>query len=153
MNNEWSTPKEIFEHLDDFWGFNLDPCATKQNALCSNYFTKEDDGLNKSWEGHTVFMNPPYDRSIYKWVEKAYLEAERSIVVALLPAKTDTKWFHSFIYGQFDPVFIKGRLKFGGSKTSAPFPSMVVTFRHFKSDKELLEAHLEEERHANKKSL
>jgi phage N-6-adenine-methyltransferase len=149
MNNEWSTPKEIFEHLDDFWGFNLDPCATKENAVCKNYFTKEDDGLEKSWEGHTVFMNPPYDRSIYKWVQKAYYEADHCIVVALLPARTDTKWFHEFIYGQFEPVFIKGRLKFGGSKHGAPFPSMVVTFRHLKSKEELIER----ERRANRKSL
>lgn len=124
MNNEWSTPKDIFEYYDDFFNFDLDPCATKENALCSKYFTIEDDGLQQDWTGHVVFMNCPYDRSIYKWVEKAY--HSDALVVALLPARTDTKWFHEFIYNKSEIEFLKGRLKFGGSKHGAPFPSMVV---------------------------
>lgn len=121
---EWSTPQYLFDELDKEFHFTLDPCATKENAKCKKFYTREDDGLSKSWKGETVFMNPPYGREIGKWVAKISSEGG----VALLPARTDTKWFHDYIYKKAEVRFIKGRLKFGGSKNSAPFPSMVVIF-------------------------
>ena len=78
----------------------------------------------------TVWCNPPYGREIGKWVEKAYNESLAGVtVVMLLPARTDTKWFHDYIYGKAEIRFVRGRLKFGDSKNSAPFPSMVIIFR------------------------
>jgi site-specific DNA-methyltransferase (adenine-specific) len=126
---EWETPQNIFDALDREFHFTLDPCATHENHKCDNYFTKEDDGLAQPWAGHSVFMNPPYGREITKWIRKAWLSSKKpdTKVVCLLPARTDTRWFHKYcVDGEI--WFIKGRLKFGGSKTSAPFPSMVVIF-------------------------
>lgn len=126
--DDWSTPQDFFDKLNAEFGFNLDPCASKENAKCSRFFTQEDDGLQQKWTGR-VFMNPPYGRQIGLWVKKAY-ESYRggAVVVCLLPARTDTKWFHEYcVKGQIR--FIKGRLKFGGSSNSAPFPSMVVIFK------------------------
>lgn len=109
------------------WDFTLDPCATKENAKCGKFYTKEDDGLSKSWDGERVFMNPPYGREIGKWVKKAS-EIENGVCVCLLPARTDTAWFHDYIEGKGDITFIRGRVKFGDGKNSAPFPSMIVIF-------------------------
>lgn len=127
---EWPTPQDFFDKLDMEFNFNLDPCATKENAKCSKFFTEEDDGLKQSWDGYNVFMNPPYGREIGKWIKKAS-ESRGGVVVCLLPARTDTKYFHEYIYQKsgVEIRFIKGRLKFGDSKNSAPFPSMVVIFR------------------------
>ena len=124
--NEWSTPLDFFNKLDKEFNFTLDPCATKESAKCKKYYTKEDDGLSKDWTGETVFCNPPYGREIKHWVKKS-AEAN-AIVVMLIPARTDTRYFHEYIYKHADIRFIKGRLKFGNSKNSAPFPSMVVVF-------------------------
>lgn len=125
----WETPQDLFDELNDEFGFDIDVCATKENAKCSRYFTKEQDGLLQDWDG-VVWCNPPYGKEIGKWVEKAYKSyKDGSTVVMLLPARTDTKWFHNYIYGKAEIRFIRGRLKFGGSKNSAPFPSMVVIFR------------------------
>lgn len=128
--DNWETPPEVFKDLDNEFKFTLDPCASKENHKCAKYFTKEDNGLVQSWGGYKVFCNPPYGRTIAAWVEKAYIESkkENTLVVMLLPARTDTRWFHEFIYHKFEIRFIKGRLKFGGSKNSAPFPSMIVIF-------------------------
>lgn len=109
----------------------LDPCATPHNAKCVKFYTKEQDGLRKDWGGNTVFCNPPYGRDIYAWVRKCFMEAQKinTIVVMLIPARTDTRYFHEFIYHKAREIrFIKGRLKFGDQKNSAPFPSMVVVF-------------------------
>lgn len=122
---EWGTPQDLFNQLNAEFNFTLDPCATKYNAKCPKFFTKEQDGLSKNWSGERVFMNPPYGREIGKWVEKISQQGG----VALLPARTDTRWFHSHIYGKTEIRFIKGRLKFGDSKNSAPFPSMIVIFK------------------------
>jgi len=126
---EWATPQNIFDTLDREFNFTLDPCSTDENHKCDAYFTKKDNGLAHSWVGHSVFMNPPYGTEIGKWVKKAWLSAhkENTVVVCLLPARTDTKWFHKYC-AQGEIWFIKGRLRFGGSKNSAPFPSMVVIF-------------------------
>lgn len=125
----WETPQEFFNKLDAEFHFDLDVCAIPSNAKCQRYYTPEDDGLSQPWEGR-VWCNPPYGRQISKWVQKAAQSAaEGAIVVMLLPARTDTKWFHNYIYGQREIRFVSGRLKFGGSKNSAPFPSMVVVFK------------------------
>ena len=127
----WSTPQDFFDKLNEEFNFTLDPCATDSNHKCGKYFTIDDDGLKQNWEGNIVFCNPPYGRKIYKWVEKCYNESkkQRTTVVMLIPARTDTKYFHEFIYHKAkDIIFVKGRLKFGSSKNSAPFPSMIVIF-------------------------
>ena len=124
----WSTPKWLFDKLNAQYCFNLDVCATPENALCAKYFTKDQDGLKQEWTG-SVWMNPPYGRGIGAWVKKAYDSAmsDRCVCVCLLPARTDTKWFHDYCTkGRIE--FIKGRLKFGNAKNSAPFPSMIVVF-------------------------
>lgn len=127
----WATPQDFFDHLNAEFNFDVDVCATPDNAKCDIYFTKEQDGLAQPWGGLTCWCNPPYGREVGKWVQKAYISSrdEGSTVVMLLPARTDTKWFHEYIYNKSEIRFIKGRLKFGGSANSAPFPSMVVIFR------------------------
>lgn len=127
----WSTPQYLFDSLNKEFHFTLDPCATKQNAKCNKYYTKDDDGLKKNWSGEIVFCNPPYGRQLEKWVEKSFLESKKknTKVVMLIPARTDTRWFHDFIYNKAKEIrFIRGRIKFGNAKYNAPFPSMVVIF-------------------------
>lgn len=126
-SNEWSTPQDFFDELNKEFNFTLDPCATKENAKCAKYYTQKDDGLAQSWDNEIVFCNPPYGREIKKWVKKAS-EAVGGIVVLLIPARTDTTYFHDNIYNKAEIRFIRGRLKFGNSKTPAPFPSMVVVY-------------------------
>jgi site-specific DNA-methyltransferase (adenine-specific) len=123
--DQWATPQDFFDKLNDEFHFDLDVCATPENAKCEKYFTKDDDGLSQQWWG-VVYCNPPYGREIGKWVKKC--SEYEGVSVMLLPARTDTRWFHDYIYGKSEIRFIKGRLKFGGSKNSAPFPSMVVVF-------------------------
>jgi len=125
--NEWSTPQEFFNRLNDEFHFTLDVAATPNNAKCRRYYTESDDGLTKSWDNEIVFCNPPYGRTIGKWVKKAS-EATGGVTIMLLPARTDTKYFHDYIYKKTEIRFLKGRLKFGDSKNSAPFPSMIVIF-------------------------
>lgn len=126
----WETPQVFFDQLNKEFNFTLDPCATRENAKCSKYFTKQEDGLKQDWGGETVFVNPPYGREIKKWVKKASEESKKpgTTVVMLMPARTDTAYFHDYIYGKAELRFIRGRLKFSNSKNSAPFPSMVVVF-------------------------
>lgn len=126
----WATPQDFFDTLNEEFHFTLDPCALPENAKCSKYFTPEDDGLQQNWGGEIVFCNPPYGRKTCDWVKKAYYESKKpnTRVVMLLAARTDTKWFHEYIYNKAELRFIKGRLKFGGNKRNAPFPSMVVIF-------------------------
>lgn len=129
---DWATPQDFFDRLNEEFHFDLDPCADAENAKCKEYFTKEQDGLSKDWGGHRVFCNPPYGRtSTGDWVRKCYTEARKpnTLVVALLPARTDTRFFHDYIYHKAEIRFVRGRLKFGGCKDAAPFPSMVVIFR------------------------
>lgn len=129
---DWETPQDFFDALDREFHFDLDPCADDTNAKCADYYTKEQNGLLKDWGGRCVFCNPPYGRtSTGEWIKKCYEEAQKpgTVVVALIPARTDTKFFHEYIYHKAEIRFIKGRLHFGGSKDAAPFPSMVVVFR------------------------
>jgi site-specific DNA-methyltransferase (adenine-specific) len=127
---DWATPQAFFEELNNEFNFTLDPCATAENAKCKKFFTKEQNGLLQSWQGETVFCNPPYGKEISKWVEKADAEAQAgATVVLLIPARTDTKYFHKHIYQRYETRFIQGRLHFNDSKNAAPFPSMVVIMR------------------------
>lgn len=125
--DSWETPQEFFDKLNKEFGFDLDPCATKGNAKCPEYFDYIKDGLKQPWTGRRVFCNPPYGRVIGGWVKKC-CEGGASVCVALLPARTDTRWFHSFVKGKAQIRFVAGRLKFGGHKNSAPFPSMVCVW-------------------------
>jgi len=126
---EWETPQNLFDALDTIYHFTLDPASNHENAKCQRHFTKEQDGLSQNWEGETVFCNPPYGRDIAAWIKKGFQEAQKpgTKVVMLLPARTDTQWFHDYcLKGKVE--FLRGRLKFGGSKYNAPYPSMIVVF-------------------------
>lgn len=125
--SEWATPQDFFDKLNLIYGFELDVCATPENAKCARFFTKEQDGLVQEWTGY-VWMNPPYGREIGKWVRKAYESSQAgATVVCLLPARVDTAWWHDYCEkGRYQ--FVRGRLKFNGYKWSAPFPSAVVIF-------------------------
>jgi len=130
---DWETPQDFFDKLDEEFHFTLDPCATPKTAKCKKFYTKEDDGLVQSWRGEIVFCNPPYGSAIKHWVKKCYDESQESntIVVMLIPARTDTIYFHEYIYHKAEIRFIKGRLKFGGKQKGsgpAPFPSMLAIF-------------------------
>lgn len=127
-SDEWATPKWLFKQLDEEFNFTLDPCSSQENHLCDKFFTKAENGLEQSWERETVFCNPPYGRQLPKWIEKCYMEGQKTTVVMLIPARTDTKAFHEFIYNKAEIRFLKGRLHFSESKNAAPFPSMVVVF-------------------------
>lgn len=127
-SNEWATPQDFFDKLNSEFHFTLDPSATKENAKCKKFYTQEDDGLSKSWDNEIVFCNPPYGRELKRWVKKAS-EAVGGAVVMLIPARTDTLYFHDYIYNKAEIRFLKGRLKFGGHKNPAPFPSMIVIFK------------------------
>lgn len=128
----WETPQDLFDKLDEEFYFDLDVCALPENAKCEKYYTPEQDGLSQPWSG-ACWCNPPYGKNVVdKWVKRAWEKsAEGATVVMLLPARTDTKWFHEYIYKQdrVEVRFLCRRLKFGNSKNSAPFPSMVVIFR------------------------
>ena len=124
---EWATPDDFFAGVvAEFGSFDLDPCATAKNAKADRFFTLKQDGLAQLWTGR-IWMNPPYGRTIGQWIRKAYESAQAgSLVVALLPARTDTAWFHEYIYGKAEIRFLKGRIRFGNATAGAPFPSMLV---------------------------
>ena len=128
QTDNWETPQVFFEKLNDEFHFDLDVCASLDNAKCKKFYTKEQDGLNQEWTG-VCWMNPPYGNEIGKWLKKAYESSiNGAIVVCLIPARTDTAWWHDYVMkGKIR--FIRGRLKFGGNKNSAPFPSAIVVFR------------------------
>ena len=128
---EWATPQDFFDKLNWRFGpFDLDPCADPSNTKCQNFFTEAEDGLSKDWGGFTSFINPPYGRGIENWIKKGYEESrkEGTRVVMLIPSRTDTKYWHQYIMKADEVYFVKGRLKFGDSTNSAPFPSAVVVF-------------------------
>ena len=131
---DYCTPKDFFDRLDEEFHFVLDAAATERSAKCQAFYTPETDGLKSSWSeaGGPVFCNPPYGRQLGKWVQKAYEESKTgTTIVLLIPARTDTAYFHDYIYlkPNVEVRFIRGRLKFGDGKNSAPFPSMIVIFR------------------------
>lgn len=127
--NNWCTPIDFFINLDQEFHFDYDLCASDNNHLCKKYFTRENSCLNANLTGFNIFCNPPYGRDISKYIKKCYDLSSNNLVVMLLPARTDTRWFHDYIYNKSEIRFIKGRLKFSNSKQSAPFPSMVVIYR------------------------
>ena len=141
-SDEWETPKEIFEKYDKIFNFQLDAAATKENALCNNFFTKEYDSLTKNWsEYKNIWLNPPYGKIISKFIKKAHEESLKGcVVVCLIPGRVDTSYFHDYILPYSKIIYIRGRLKFknrllpsyredGNFKSSpAPFPSMIVIF-------------------------
>lgn len=130
---DWETPKDFFDKLDQEFHFTLDPCCSFENKKCEKFFTKKENGLIQNWGGEVVFVNPPYGREIKLWVKKCFEERNNAkLIVMLIPARTDTNYFHEFIYGKAEIRFIKGRLKFVGDQKgsgSAPFPSMLVVFK------------------------
>jgi phage N-6-adenine-methyltransferase len=130
----WQTPPEVFDPLHAEFDFTLDPCATAESAKVPTFFTEEGNGLSKSWAGHRVFMNPPYGREVYAWTRKARTEAEGgALVVGLLPASTDLKWWHDDVVGHAAELrWIRGRVRFitdGPYRASGFFASVVVVWR------------------------
>lgn len=146
-SEDWATPQYVMDYLSSEFEFKLDVCATKENAKCEFFYTEKEDGLSRDWQldveslafdvprsltdNWAIWMNPPYGRDISKWMQKAYTESERGLfpVVCLVHARTDTKWFHEWAMKADEIRLIKGRLSFGDSKNSAPFPSCIVIFR------------------------
>ena len=124
---DWETPQDLFNELNKEFNFTVDVASSEQNHKCKRYYTEKENGLIQNWDNETVWCNPPYGRKIGDWVKKA--SESNATVVMLLPARTDTKWFHEYIYNKAEIRFIKGRLKFGNSVNSAPFPSIIVIFR------------------------
>ena len=132
-NNSWCTPRDLFAEINKEFNFTLDPCCMPKSALCKKYYTPDDDGLKQNWDNEIVFCNPPYNK-IKDWVKKSS-EAKGGIVVMLIPCRTDTKYFHEFIYNKAEIRFIKGRLKFidldrNINTSPSPFPSMLVIFKN-----------------------
>lgn len=127
--DDWATPQDFFDEINKDWGqFDLDVCASSSNAKCAKYFDKETDGLKQKWEGK-CWMNPPYGRTIKDWMKKAYESSlEGAMVVCLVPSRTDTAWWHDYAM-KGDIIFLRGRLKFGSSNNTAPFPSALVIFK------------------------
>lgn len=131
-SGRWDTPQDFYDRLNKEFHFTLDPCADDLNHKCDKYYTEEQDGLAQDWSGERVFCNPPYGREVHKWVSKCFTEVyggDCPLAVMLLNARTDTRWFHDYIYNRAEVRFVKGRLSFGNSTNRAPFPSMVVVFR------------------------
>lgn len=127
LTDNWATPLSVFQQLDKEFGFTLDVCASEENHKCERYFSKEDDALKQDWKG-VCWMNPPYEDLIRDFVKKAYESAKAgAIVVCLVPARTDTKWWQ-ICWHATEIRFLVGRLKFGGAKKFAPFPSAIVVF-------------------------
>lgn len=135
QTNEWYTPKSVFEPLNTEFRFTLDPCCTKESAKAKRFYTIEDDGLSKNWYGEKVFVNPPYGREIGKWVKKCHDENMQNgtLCVLLIPARTDTSYWHDYIFGKAEIRFMRGRVKFerpdGTIGDAAPFPTAIVIYK------------------------
>lgn len=126
-SDEWETPQTLFDQLHGHYQFDLDPCATAENAKCERFFTKADNGLDHRWSSR-AFVNPPYS-DIASWAQKCVAEAMHGcLVVLLVPARTDTKWFHQVAPEADALYFLRGRLRFKGGHHTAPFPSVIMTF-------------------------
>ena len=128
--DDWPTPQSFFDQLNAEFGFTLDPCASATNTKCVAYFTQKDDGLKQDWGSHRVFCNPPYGKTMREWARKCYESSQQGAMVILLAhSRTDTRWFHEWVYDKAELRFVKGRLKFGDGIQSAPFPSLVAIYR------------------------
>jgi site-specific DNA-methyltransferase (adenine-specific) len=130
-SEEWSTPPDFFRLLNEEFDFTLDPCATATNAKCKKFFTKQHNGLLQDWGTEIVFCNPPYGKQMCAWACKCHDAAlNGATVVMLAHSRTDTRWFHDWVYQRAAEIrFVRGRLRFGDGKQSAPFPSLVAIFR------------------------
>ena len=118
----WETPQDLFDKVNAEFGFTLDVCALPENAKCEKFYSPAEDGLSQPWTG-VCWCNPPYGRQIGKWVRKAFFSSvEGATVVMLLPARTDTKWFHDYILHRAEVRVLKGRLKFGGGYQQRTLP-------------------------------
>jgi phage N-6-adenine-methyltransferase len=128
-STEWETPNELYHALDQEFHFTLDVAASPQNTKCNRFLSKETDALTQDWNG-TCWMNPPYGRDVPKWLQKAIHESRRGVTtVCLIPARTNTAWFHELCFQQAEVRFIKGRPKFGDADHGLPFPLAVVIYR------------------------
>lgn len=139
--DDWESPNDFYQMLNRIYLFTLDPAASKQNAKCAKYYTVDDDGLSKDWQGESVYINPPYSQN-KKWVSKALFEASKpeTTVVVLIPARTDTVFWHDYIMKATKVHFVRGRLTFElngkpildakGRPMPAPFPSAVAVFQN-----------------------
>lgn len=132
----WETPNSFFNEINKEFNFTLDPCCSKDTAKCKKFYTEKEDGLIQDWSNDVVFMNPPYGRDIKKWIKKAHDEfLKGATVVCLIPSRTDTQYWHNWIFplyykNKIEIRFLKGRLKFGNSLNSAPFPSALVIYKN-----------------------
>jgi phage N-6-adenine-methyltransferase len=133
---EWETPLDFFKPLDDEFNFTLDVCATHENKKVNKYFTLEENGLIQSWKDHTCWMNPPYGRTMQQWLEKAKYEADNFgvITVCLIPARTNTSWWHKICLKSSEIRFVLGRPKFGNSTYGLPFPLAIIIFTSKKDE-------------------
>jgi len=131
VTDKWSTPTHVIDSvIEEFGKIDLDPAASKENAVAGRFYTEETNGLEQIWIGDLVYVNPPYGRALNQWVKKAIHEYEQQRakkIVMLLPSRTCTRWFH-LLYERDDVEirFYKGRLKYGDGSSPAPFPSILV---------------------------
>ena len=126
---DWETPPTLFKALDAEFHFTLDAAAQEHNKKVANYYSPQMNGLIRPWTG-VVWCNPPYGKEIGQWVKKGRDSAlAGATVVMLVYARTDTRWFHDYVYGQAEIRFLRGRVKFVGAESSAPAPSMVIVWR------------------------
>lgn len=128
---DWATPQSFFDLVNAEFGFTLDSAAEAHNAKCASYYDESVDGLSQPWPG-VVWCNPPYGRSISKWVEKGWSEAQNgATVVMLIPARTDTAYWHDYVMRAAEIRMVRGRLVFGtgDARANAPFPSALIVFR------------------------
>jgi len=133
--NEWETPQNLFDELNEEFNFTLDPCATSKNAKCSKYYTVKENGLKQNWSKDIVFMNPPYGGHTGSWIKKAHEESKKgAVVVCLIVSSTDRTYWHDYIFPYASEIrFLRGRIRFGEAKSTAPFASAIVVFRNKKS--------------------
>lgn len=138
-SNEWETPQWFFDELNAEFNFTLDPCSNG-NHKCSKFFTIKEDGLTQDWSKDTVFMNPPYGGHTGEWIHKALEESKGgATVVCLIVSSTDRSYWHDYIFPFAKQIrFIRGRLSFGESKSTAPFASAVVIFSPNEYDTKIL---------------
>lgn len=127
---EWATPLDFFKPLNDEFNFTLDVCATHENKKVGKCFTLNENGLIQSWKGNVCWMNPPYGRTMQKWLEKAKYEADYFDVttVCLIPARTNTRWWHKICLKSAEIRFVLGRPKFGDATHGLPFPLAIIVF-------------------------
>jgi site-specific DNA-methyltransferase (adenine-specific) len=139
-SNEWDTPLDFFNELNKEFNFTLDPCCREDTAKCSKFYTINEDGLKQDWSKDIVFMNPPYGGHTGDWIKKAYEESLKgATVVCLIVSSTDRSYWHDWIFPFASQVrFIRGRIKFGNSKSTAPFASAVVIFSSKKYNQKII---------------